>query len=100
MSSKKDPECLPVSPDGNPEVPLEELEERLEMQRMPTMDPSLACYTDLCPEDCGSHCTAGYTGCTDKCLCDGDKCVTECGLLCVVESCVVDIFEKQYTPGS
>jgi hypothetical protein len=88
---KKPEERSPIVPDDRTEIPMEELEERLEMQRVPSMDPSLACYTDLCPADCGTHCTAGYSGCIDLCNCDGMKCVTECAELCVVESCLVDI---------
>ncbi len=91
MSVRKNPECSPIVPSSHSDIPLEELEERLETQRMPGLDASLACYTDLCPEDCGTHCDAGYTGCADKCMCDGMNCVTECVELCVVESCLLDI---------
>jgi len=92
MSSPKKPEeRSPIVPDVRSEIPMEELEERLEMQHVPAMDPSLACYTDLCPQHCESHCTAGYTGCTDLCSCDGSKCALACVELCMVESCLVDI---------
>ena len=53
--------------------PLEELEERLETQRLPPIDTTMSCYTDLCPGDCATLCTAGYSGCTDLCGCDGAK---------------------------
>jgi len=90
MPANDRPEWMPLAPAADPEIPLEELEERLEMQQLPLMDPALLCYTDLCSQDCAADCPAGYTGCTDKCLCDGVKCTIECGTLCTVDSCVVD----------
>ena len=90
MASPKNPDQTPLVPDANPEIPLEELEERLEMQKLPVVDPALVCYADLCPGFCTTHCVAGYTGCTDLCLCDGSKCALECGTLCTVDSCVLD----------
>jgi len=80
-----------IAPGGPARISMEELEERLEMQQAPSMDPAIACYTDLCPSDCGTHCAAGYTGCIDLCSCDGMRCTVECPELCVVESCLVDI---------
>ena len=91
MPDEKDREHSPVVPGCPLETPLEELEERLEMQRIPAMDPSITCYTDLCPGDCTTHCAAGYDGCTDLCGCDGHKCLAECGTLCLAESCIADI---------
>jgi hypothetical protein len=90
MIRKRKAECTSLVVPDNPGTPLEELEERLEMQRAPLPDASLACYTDLCPGDCGTYCPGGYTGCTDKCLCDGTMCTVECGALCAVDACVVD----------
>ncbi len=91
MPEEKDREHAPIVPACEPEIPLEELEERLEMQRFPAMDPSIACYTDLCPGDCTTHCPGGYTGCWDLCSCDGNNCLTDCASLCVADSCVLDI---------
>ena len=91
MSRKRRAEFTPLVAPGNPGTPLDELEERLEMQRLPVLDSSLDCYTDLCPGDCTTHCPGGYTGCTDKCLCDGTMCTVECGALCAVDACVVDL---------
>lgn len=88
---KKKEERSSIVPDSRTGVPMEELEERLEMQQVPAMDPSLVCYTDLCPQNCGTFCNAGYTGCIDLCGCDGMKCVGECVELCMVQSCLVDI---------
>jgi hypothetical protein len=72
-------------------IPLDELEARLEMQRMAPMDPAVACYADYCPEDCAILCGSGYAACTDLCACDGTMCAAECGSLCVADSCLVDI---------
>jgi hypothetical protein len=91
MSLKNRPDCSPIVSGICAEIPLEELEDRLEMQQVPALDPSLACYTDLCPSHCATHCAAGYTGCPDLCGCDGTKCLTQCGELCMVESCFMDI---------
>jgi hypothetical protein len=73
------------------ETPLDELEDRLEMQRLPATESAVACYADFCPSDCTVLCGAGYSGCTDLCACDGTMCGAECGALCVADSCIVDI---------
>lgn len=90
-AANRSPERSPIVPDARTEVPMEELEERLEMQQIPALDPSLACYTDLCPQNCATFCNAGYSGCIDLCGCDGAKCALACLELCMVESCLVDI---------
>jgi hypothetical protein len=73
------------------EIPLDELEDRLEMQQMVPIESAVACYTDFCPSDCSVHCGSGFSGCTDLCACDGIMCAAECGTLCVVDSCLVDV---------
>jgi hypothetical protein len=90
-AQKKTHEYSRIVPDARTEVPMEELEDRLEMQHLPALDPSLACYTDLCPQNCAVFCSDGYSGCTDLCGCDGAKCVMACVSLCTVDSCLVDI---------
>lgn len=90
MPNKPESEDTPLDQADSGEVPLEELEERLEMQRVPAMDP-LSCYADLCPEDCSTYCVGGYTGCPDKCGCHGSDCLSDCESLCLVDSCLVDI---------
>jgi len=92
MARKAKPEWTPLVTPIDPGVPLEELEQRLEMQNIPVLESALACYTDLCPGDCTNFCTAGYSGCTDLCSCDGSNCLGECETLCAVDSCLVDIF--------
>ncbi len=92
MPNRNEPSRTPVSPDGPEGDALEELEKRLEAQRVPVAaDASVACYSDYCPEDCLVYCGSGYSGCTDLCGCDGTQCLAECLSLCVADSCVVDI---------
>lgn len=91
MSSKKKEECLPVSRSRYHEIPLDELENRLEMQQMGPLETAVVCYTDFCPTDCTVHCGSGYSGCTDLCGCDGTMCAADCGALCAVDSCLIDV---------
>lgn len=92
MSCKSREEWTPITRAGSREIPLDELENRLETQGLPPIESAVACYADFCPGDCTIHCVSGYTGCTDLCACDGSMCVAECGSLCVADSCLVDIF--------
>jgi len=91
MPCKNKRECLSIASGCYQEIPLDELEDRLEMQRISAMEPAVACYTDFCPSDCTVHCGSGYSGCTDLCACDGTMCAAECGSLCAIDTCVVDI---------
>jgi hypothetical protein len=91
MSSKKKEECMPVARSHSHEIPLDELENRLEMQQMGPLETAVVCYTDFCPTDCMAHCGSGYSGCTDLCGCDGTMCAADCGSLCAVDSCLVDV---------
>ena len=91
MYSKKKPQWLPITRVCHHGIPLEELEDRLEMHRTPPIEPAISCYADFCPSDCAVHCATGYTGCTDLCACDGSMCAAECASLCAVDSCIVDI---------
>ena len=91
MPCHKKRECLTIARDCYHEIPLNELEGRLEMQRISAIEPAIACYTDFCPSDCAVHCGSGYSGCTDLCACDGTMCAAECGALCAVDSCAIDI---------
>ncbi len=91
MSDKKKKEWLPLAKPRHHGIPLDELEKRLEMQRAAPIEPAVACYTDFCPSDCTAYCVSGYSGCTDLCACDGVMCAAECGSLCAVDSCLVDI---------
>ena len=66
---------------------LEELEERLEMQRMP-LEPldecavqAEGCYTDTCDNFC-DHCVYNV-GCEDHCYCYGEWCVGVCVPHCI-----------------
>jgi hypothetical protein len=93
----KAPECSAIACACQDGFPLEELEARLEAQRLSPLDSTMSCYTDLCPGDCSTHCTAGYSGCTDLCGCDGAQCIAECGSLCVADSCVVDILGADHS---
>lgn len=88
---KKKEDWVPLARSRLAGVPLDELEDRLEMQTAAPLKPAVACYTDLCPADCGLHCGSGYSGCTDLCACDGTMCAAECGSLCVADSCLVDV---------
>jgi hypothetical protein len=88
---KKKEDCLPIRECPCRHIPLDELETRLEMQRLAPLESAVACYTDYCPADCSVHCVSGYSGCTDLCGCDGSMCAAECGALCAVDSCLVDI---------
>ena len=75
---------------------LEELEKRLEMQRVPLGTPDTAsevgCYQDACEQVCEWYCD-DYTGCITDCVCNFenclDKCATDCLLLCHQE-CLAD----------
>lgn len=91
MSRKKKEEWLPIVRPRTHGISLDELEKRLEMQRAAPIESAVACYTDICPSDCAVHCGSGYSGCTDLCACDGIMCGAECGSLCAVDSCLVDI---------
>jgi hypothetical protein len=91
MACEKNREWSSIAGDCYREIPLDELEDRLEMQRISAMEPAVACYTDFCPSDCTVHCGSGYSGCTDLCACDGTMCAAECGSLCAIDTCVVDI---------
>ncbi len=91
MARKKQTEWLPIVHPRHHGVPLDELENRLEMQRAVFVDSAVACYADFCPSDCMAHCASGYSGCSDLCGCDGTMCAAECGSLCAVDSCLVDI---------
>lgn len=91
MSHKKKREWATIAPACHHGIPLDELEDRLEMQRAPAIESAVTCYTDFCPSDCAVHCASGYTGCTDLCGCDGSMCAAECPSLCAVDSCLVDI---------
>ena len=91
MPTEEKQECLPVARPRCREIPLDELENRLEMQRLAPFEPAVVCYTDFCPSDCTVHCGSGYSGCTDLCACDGTMCAADCGQLCAVDSCLVDI---------
>lgn len=91
MACKGEDACLPVVDSRTNEIPLDELEERLEMQQMIPIESAVACYTDLCPSDCSVHCGSGFSGCSDLCACDGIMCAAECGSLCVADSCLVDV---------
>lgn len=55
-------------------ISLEELEHRLEMQRLPTAEEEY-CNLNLCTGDCGEGlwCAGGYCACDGElCSCDGD----------------------------
>lgn len=91
MSCKEEGECLPIARACVHEIHLDELEDRLELQRIPDVGSAVACYADFCPSDCTLHCDSGYSACTDLCACDGTMCGAECGSLCVADSCLVDI---------
>ena len=91
MPCKNNREWLSIASDCYHEIPLDELEDRLEMQRISALEPAVACYTDFCPSDCTVHCGSGYSGCSDLCACDGAMCAAECGSLCAIDTCVVDI---------
>ncbi len=91
MSARKKKEYRPIAQTRHHGIPLDELEKRLEMQRAAPIEPAVACYTDYCPGDCTTYCGSGYSGCTDLCACDGTMCAAECGSLCAVDSCLVDI---------
>lgn len=75
---------------------LEELEKRLEMQRIAPGALSEAglsgCYADACDQVCDVYCS-DYTGCVQDCLCNledcFDKCGTDCLVLCYAE-CLAD----------
>ena len=75
-------EILPLSERQEAILKLEELEERLEMQRMP-LEPlddcavrAEGCYTDECDHFC-DHCVYNV-GCEDHCYCHGEWCVDNC----------------------
>lgn len=91
MSPEKKREYLPVARPRYQGIPLDELENRLEMQQMAPLESAAVCYTDFCPSDCTAYCGSGYSGCTDLCACDGAMCAAECGSLCAVDSCLVDV---------
>ncbi len=91
MSVRKKEECLSIARPRHHGIPLDELENRLEMQRVAPIETAVVCYADFCPSDCMIHCGSGYSGCTDLCACDGTMCAAECGALCAVDSCLVDI---------
>lgn len=91
MASRRKREWISMTRACCGEIPLDELEDRLEMQRLPPAGAAVACYADFCPSDCTVHCGAGYAGCTDLCACDGTMCGAECSALCVADSCIVDI---------
>ena len=93
MSARKKEreEWLTITRPRYHEIPFDELENRLETQKLTPLEPAVACYTDFCPTDCTVHCGSGYSGCTDLCGCDGSMCAAECGSLCLADSCLVDI---------
>jgi hypothetical protein len=91
MPCKKKRQWFPITHVCHHGIPLDELEDRLEMQSAAAIESAVACYTDLCPSDCTVHCASGYTGCIDLCACDGSMCAAECASLCAVDSCLVDI---------
>ena len=89
-------EMVPLNERGTGLFELEELERRLEMQRLP-LGSSLeaadaVCYTDACDQICDLYC-ADYTGCIQDCMCHFedcfDKCNTDCLMLCSSE-CLAD----------
>jgi len=91
-----DAEVVPLNEQGTGLFELEELERRLEMQRVP-LGSSLeaagaGCYSDACDQVCELYC-ADYTGCIQDCMCNFedcfDKCGTDCLMLCYVE-CLAD----------
>ena len=91
MSCKQKLDCLAVTGSCTHDIPLDELEDRVETQQILPVDSAVACYTDFCPSDCTVHCGSGFSACTDLCACDGLMCAAECGTLCAVDSCLVDV---------
>ncbi|MEW6440115.1 MAG: hypothetical protein AB1640_04195 [bacterium] len=91
-SGRGDPEIAPVNRNEAVRLELDELERRLEMQRLP-LGSALegadgGCYSDACDQVCDVFCTE-YTGCLQDCLCNledcFDKCGTDCLMLCYKE---------------
>ena len=65
------------------EISLEELEHRLEMQRLPASEEDY-CNLNVCTGDCaeGVWCAGGFCGCDGElCFCHGD-CSTYCHDYC------------------
>lgn len=78
------------------EFELEELEKRLEMQRIAPAGLSevglSGCYADACDEVCDVFCSE-YTGCAQDCLCNFEDCFDKCGTDCLVlcySECLAD----------
>lgn len=90
-----EPQVVPLSSDVLADLPVEELEQRLEMQilRMPTPEFCTDCSCDgatyACDDGCSSYCGGMYCSCYGACgmdlctsYCAGGFCGTYCPSQC------------------
>ena len=92
MSPEKKEDCLPVVPSRYHGIPLDELAEQARdaTDGAPRARSGLL-HGLLSERTAQLICGSAYSGCTDLCGCDGTMCAAECGSLCAVDSCLVDI---------